>query len=90
MALPASGEISMNDINTELGDANPSSAEIELSGASTPTSSSLFGAATSSVNKIAPHRMSEFHGYTHVSPPGGGGGGGGGQGGPPPPGGGGP
>ena len=76
MALPVSGEISMNDINTELGDANPSAAEIELSGASTPTSNSLFGFASSAVNKTAPHRMSEFHGYTHV------GGGGGGPGGP--------
>jgi len=82
MSLPSSGEISMHDINTELGDANPSTSQIDLAGGSTPTSSSLFGFATSSVNKTAPHRMSEFHGYTHVGSPGGGG--------PPPPGGGGP
>ena len=81
MALPASGEISMVDINTELGDANAASTEIELAGSSATTSTSLFGSATSAVNKIPPHRMSEFHGYTHV--------GGGGGGGAPPPGGGG-
>ena len=87
MALPSSGQISMDDINTEMVDADTSTTEIQLAGASTPTSNSLFGFASSSVNKIAPHRMSEFHGYTHVSG-GGGGGPGGGGGGPPPPGGG--
>lgn len=80
MSLPSSGEISMHDINTELGDSDLNSNEIKLAGGSTPLAISLFGAATSSVNKTAPHRMSEFHGYTHVGsgppPPGGGGGGG--------------
>lgn len=80
MSLPSSGEISMGDINTELSDANPSTTEIELAGASTPTSASLFGFASSAVNKTAPHKMSEFHGYTHVGGGGGGPGGGGGGG----------
>mgnify|MGYP003130044127 CR=1 FL=1 len=80
MSLPSSGEISMHDINTEMSDTDLNSNEIKLAGGSTPLAISLFGAASSSVNKQAPHRMSEFHGYTHVGggppPPGGGGGGG--------------
>ena len=85
MSLPSSGEISMHDINTELGDSDLNSNEIKLAGGSTPLTISLFGAATSAVDKTAPHKMSEFHGYTHVGggppPPGGGGGGPGGGGG---------
>lgn len=80
MSLPSSGEISMHDINTEMSDTDLNSNEIKLAGGSTPLAISLFGAASSAVNKQAPHRMSEFHGYTHVGggppPPGGGGGGG--------------
>ena len=76
MALPSSGEMSFHDVNTELGDSDLNSNEIRLAGASTPTSTSLIGFASSAVNKTAPHRLSEFHGYTHV----------GGGGGAPPPG----
>lgn len=66
MALPSSGQISMGDINVEL-DRTRTTANTSLAGGSTPTSSSLFGIATSSVNKVAPHKISEFHGYTHVN-----------------------
>ena len=67
MALPSSGQISMGDINVEL-DRTRTTTGTELAGDSTPTSGSLFGIATSSVNKIAPHKISEFHGYTHPEP----------------------
>ena len=67
MALPSSGQISMGDINVEL-DRTRTTASTELAEASTPTSTSLFGLATSSVNKVAPHAISEFRGYTHPEP----------------------
>ena len=79
MALPSSGQISFSDIRTELS----LSGTVFMAGSSIPVSSSLFGTASSAVNKTAPHKISEFYGYTHVS------GGGGGGGGAPPPGGGG-
>jgi hypothetical protein len=65
MALPSSpNQISMGDINVELGRTR-TTANTSLAGGNTPTSTSLFGLATSSVNKVAPHAISEFHGYTH-------------------------
>ena len=78
MALPSSGQISFSDIRTELS----LSGTVFMAGSSFPVSSSLFGTASSAVNKTAPHKISEFHGYTHVI--------GGGGSGPPPAGGGGP
>jgi len=62
MALPSSGQISMGDINVELGRTR-TTANTSLAGGSTPVSTSLFGLATSSVNKVAPHKISEFYGY---------------------------
>jgi hypothetical protein len=76
MALPSSGQISVSAIKTEMSITTNNNT---FAGAATPVSVSLFGTASSAVNKVAPHKISEFYGYTHVAPPGGGGG-------PPPPG----
>lgn len=85
MALQSSGQISFSDIASELS----LTGTLIMAGSSIPVNSSFFGDASSAVNKTAPHKISEFYGYTHVSggggapPPGGGGpGGGGGLGGP--------
>ena len=67
MALSSSGQISIGDINVELGRTRTTS-NTKLAGGSTPISTSLFGLATSSVNKVAPHAISEFRGYTHPEP----------------------
>ena len=75
MALPSSGQISVSAIKTEL---SISGINTSWAGGSTPVSGSLFGTGGGALNKVAPHKISEFHGYTHVS---------GGGGGAPPPGG---
>ena len=66
MALPSSGQISMGDINVELGRTR-TTGNTKLAGNNTPISTSLFGLATSSVNKTAPHKISEFHSYSHAN-----------------------
>jgi hypothetical protein len=65
MALPSSGQISMGDINVELGRARTTTNTL-LAGGSTPIAASLFGLANSSVNKVAPHSISEFYGYNNA------------------------
>lgn len=79
MALQSSGQISFSDIASELS----LTGTLIMAGSGIPVGSSFFGTASSAVNKTAPHKISEFYGYTHVSgggggapPPGGGGGGG--------------
>ena len=66
MPLPSSGQISMGDINVELGRSR-TTANTSLAGGSTPTAGSLFGLATSAVNKTAPHAISEFYGYSNIT-----------------------
>ena len=66
MPLPSSGRISMGDINVELGRGR-TTANTSLAGGTTPTAGSLFGLASSAVNKTAPHRISEFYGYTNFT-----------------------
>ena len=64
MALPSSGQISMGDINVELGRTR-TTANTSLAGGSTPAAGSLF--ALANVNKVAPHAISEFYGYSNVN-----------------------
>ena len=45
------------------GHSNGTTGNTKLAGGNTPISTSLFGLATSSVNKTAPHKISEFYGY---------------------------
>lgn len=66
MALTSSGQLSMGDINVELGRTRTTS-NTSLAGGTTPIGTSLFGLASSSVNKTAPHSISEFYGYSNGS-----------------------
>jgi hypothetical protein len=53
----------MGNINAELGRAS-NTPNTSLAGGVTPVISSLFGLADTTINKVAPHRISEFYGYT--------------------------
>jgi len=66
MPLPSSGQISMGDINVELGRSR-TTADTLLAGGSTPTEGSLFGLANNTVDKTAPHQISEFYGYNNAT-----------------------
>ena len=59
MALPSSGQISMGDINVELGRSRTT--------ANTSLAGSLFSLANNTVNKTAPHAISEFYGYSNIT-----------------------
>lgn len=63
MPLPSSGQISVSDINTELGRAS-NTANSNLAGGTTPQTGSLFKLGEAGgINQTAPHAMSEWYGY---------------------------
>ena len=64
MPLPSSGQISVSDINTELGRAS-NTANSNFAGGTTPQSGSLFKLGEAGgVNQTAPHKMSEWYGFS--------------------------
>jgi hypothetical protein len=63
MPLPSSGQISVSDINTELGRTS-NTANSNFAGGSTPQSGSLFKLGEAGgINQTAPHAMSEWYNY---------------------------
>ena len=65
MPLPSSGQISVSDINTELGRTS-NTANSNFAGWTTPQSGSLFKLGEAgSINQTAPHKMSEWYSYDH-------------------------
>jgi hypothetical protein len=63
MPLPSSGEISVSDINTELGRTS-NTANSNFAGGTTPQSGSLFKLGEAGgVNQTAPHKMSEWYNW---------------------------
>lgn len=63
MALPLTGQISFDQLNTELGRAN--GIAISLKDASTGVYASINQQSTYKPDGIAPHSMSEWRGYDH-------------------------
>ena len=66
MPLPSDGQISISDINTELGRTS-NTANSNFAGGTTPQTGSLFKLGEGGgVNQVAPHKMSEWHGFSAV------------------------
>jgi hypothetical protein len=67
MPLPSSGQISVSDINTELGRTS-NTANSNFAGGSTPQSGSLFKLGEAGgVNQTAPHAMSEWYNFSSAA-----------------------
>lgn len=63
MPLPSSEQISVSDINTELGRTS-NTANSNFAGGTTPQTGSLFKLGEAGgVNQTAPHKMSEWYSY---------------------------
>lgn len=73
MPLPSSGQISMSQINTELG--RSSTAQISLDAAENGAYGGINVNSASRPNSSNPAAMSEWYGYNHNASGGGGGGG---------------
>lgn len=65
MALPASGQLGLGQINTELG--RGSSTTISLQSAENGTYAALNGNSPIKPNSVAPHSVSEWHSYDHTA-----------------------
>jgi hypothetical protein len=66
MALPASGQLSMNDIRVELG--VPSQAPMSLQAASIGTYATINTCSPSRPNSSSPYAISEWYSYCHTCP----------------------
>ena len=65
MALPASGQISINDIYTETGNENEINASLKDISDGTFVTINTENAAANRPDGSAPHAMSEFYSYDH-------------------------
>lgn len=64
MALPSSGQISFNDLRTELG--IPSQTSFSITSAATGGYVAINQNSPSKPNSTAPHAISEWYGYNHT------------------------
>jgi len=65
MALPASGQISINDIYTETGNENEFNASLKNISDGTFVTINTANPAANRPDGVAPHAMSEFYSYDH-------------------------